>query len=115
MSDHASFLSSKSYDMLKFVAQIGLPGLGTLYFALASLWGLPKAEEVVGTIVAVDTFLGLLLGLSSKQYNNDREGPQIGFLDVEDTDDGTQMMLSFPGDPLEIVNHDKVTFKVRNK
>ena len=30
-------------------------------------------EEIVGTITAVDTFLGVLLGISSVQYNRGRE------------------------------------------
>lgn len=64
------FLSSTWYDRLKWLAQIGLPGLGTLYFTLAQVNGLPAAEQVVGSIMAVDVFLGLCLGLSSKQYNN---------------------------------------------
>lgn len=63
-------LSNKSYDMLKWVAQILLPAAGTLYFALAGIWGLPYAEQIVGTITAIDTFLGVLLGLSSNKYNN---------------------------------------------
>ena len=61
-------LSNKTYDILKWIAQILLPALGTLYFALASIWGFPYAEQIVGTITAVDTFLGVLLGLSSKNY-----------------------------------------------
>lgn len=61
-------MSNKLYDVLKWIAQILLPALGTLYFALASIWGLPYAEQVVGTITAVDAFLGVLLGISSKQY-----------------------------------------------
>ena len=61
-------MSSKVYDILKFVAQILLPALGTLYFALASIWGLPYAEQVVGTITAIDTFLGVILGISSNKY-----------------------------------------------
>ena len=64
-------MSNKTYDILKFVAQILLPALGTLYFALASIWGLPKGEEVVGTIVALDTFLGALLGISTNNYNKE--------------------------------------------
>ena len=63
------FLSNKAYDVLKWVAQIFLPAAGTLYFALAGIWGLPYGEQIVGTIVAVDTFLGVLLGISTKQYN----------------------------------------------
>lgn len=62
-------MSNKLYDILKWIAQILLPALGTLYFALASIWGFPYAEQVVGTITAVDTFLGVLLGISTKRYN----------------------------------------------
>lgn len=61
-------LSNGLYDVLKWIAQILLPALGTLYFALSSIWGLPYAEAVVGTITAVDTFLGVLLGISSSSY-----------------------------------------------
>lgn len=61
-------MSNKTYDMLKFVAQIMLPAAGTLYFSLASIWGFPYGEEIVGTITAVDTFLGVCLGLSSASY-----------------------------------------------
>lgn len=66
-------LSNKTYDVLKFIAQIVLPALGTLYFALASIWGLPYGEQIVGTIAAIDTFLGALLGLSTAQYNKMKE------------------------------------------
>lgn len=61
-------MSNKVYDILKYVAQIVLPAIGTLYFAIAQLWGLPYAEQIVGTIMAVDTFLGALLGISTAQY-----------------------------------------------
>lgn len=65
-------LSNKMYDMLKWVAQYLLPALGTLYFALAGIWGFPYGEEVVGTITAIDTFLGVLLGISTNYYNKTR-------------------------------------------
>lgn len=61
-------LPDKVYDVLKWIAQILLPAIGTLYFALATIWGLPYAEQIVGTITAVDAFLGVLLGISSVQY-----------------------------------------------
>lgn len=66
-------MSNKVYDVLKFVAQILLPAIGTLYFALAKIWGLPYAAEIVGTISAVDAFLGALLGISTMQYNKAAE------------------------------------------
>lgn len=63
-------MSDKLYDKLKWVAQILLPALGALYFALAGIWDFPYGEEIVGTITAVDAFLGVVLGISSKQYYN---------------------------------------------
>ena len=62
-------LSNEVYDILKFVAQIVLPAAGTLYFALAGIWGWPYGEQIVGTITAVDAFLGALLGISTAAYN----------------------------------------------
>lgn len=61
-------LSNKVYDVLKWIAMYLLPAAGTLYFALAGIWGLPYGEQIVGTITAVDTFLGVLLGISTAQY-----------------------------------------------
>lgn len=61
-------MSNRTYDHLKFIAQIVLPALGTLYFALAGIWGLPYGEQIVGTITAVDTFLGAVLKFSSDRY-----------------------------------------------
>lgn len=62
-------LSNKAYDILKWIATIMLPAAGTLYFALAGIWGFPYGEAIVGTITAVDTFLGVILGISTAQYN----------------------------------------------
>lgn len=62
--------SNKTYDILKWIAMYLLPALGTLYFALAGIWGFPYGEQIVGTITAVDTFLGVILGISSKNYNS---------------------------------------------
>lgn len=61
-------MSNKVYDILKWIAMYLLPALGTLYFALAGIWGLPYGEQIVGTITAVDTFLGVVLGISTAQY-----------------------------------------------
>ena len=61
-------MTDKTYDILKYVAQIILPALGTLYFALAGIWGLPYGEQIVGTLTAIDAFLGAVLKLSSDQY-----------------------------------------------
>ena len=71
-------MSNRVYDILKWVAQVFLPAAGTLYFALAATWGLPWAEQVVGTITAADTFLGVVLGISTAQYNKSQAGIPAG-------------------------------------
>lgn len=63
-------ISNKTYDVLKYIAQIGLPAIATLYFALAGIWGFPYGDEIVGTLTAVDAFLGTLLMLSTARYNS---------------------------------------------
>ena len=67
-------MNDKLYKILKYIAMIFLPALGTLYFALAAIWGFPYAEQVVGTITAIDTFLGVILGISTAQYNKKMGG-----------------------------------------
>jgi hypothetical protein len=59
------------YDILKWIALYLLPGIGTLYFALSGIWNLPYGEQVVGTITAIDTFIGLLIGISSSSYKEE--------------------------------------------
>lgn len=62
-------MNNKTYDTLKWIAQLLLPALATLYLAIAGIWGLPFGEQISGTIMALDAFLGVILGLSTKQYN----------------------------------------------
>ena len=71
-------LSNRVYDILKWIAMYLLPASGTLYFALAGIWGLPYGEQIVGTITAVDTFLGVLLGISTAQYKKAENSEEKG-------------------------------------
>lgn len=64
-------MSNKMYDILRAIAELILPALGTLYFALAGIWGLPYAEQIVGTIAAVDTFLGVIVKISKAKYDKE--------------------------------------------
>jgi hypothetical protein len=66
-------MNNKLYDILKWIAMVVLPAIGTLYFALAGIWGFPYGEEIVGTITAVDTCLGVILGISNAQYKKKAE------------------------------------------
>ena len=68
-------MTNKCYDIMKYIAQIVLPALGTLYFALAEIWQFPYGSEIVGTIMALDAFLGALLQISTDKYNNAMRPP----------------------------------------
>lgn len=113
LSASTPLLNSKFYDLLKFLAQILLPAVGTLYFALASIWGLPNAGEVVGSITAVDAFLGVLLGLSTIQYNNS-DARYDGVINVLDGgDDGSTVNIVDGGNVIPAAaDKGTVTFKV---
>lgn len=64
-------LENKTYDVLKYIALIVLPALATLYGALAQIWGLPYAEEIPLTIMAIDTFMGVVLKVSTDNYHKE--------------------------------------------
>lgn len=85
-------MNNKTYDLLKWIAQFLLPASGTLYFALASIWGLPYGEQVVGTITALTAFLGIVLGISTSQYHKqgrdgilhiDKTNPEVDKYNIE--------------------------------
>jgi hypothetical protein len=101
-------LSNKQYDQLKFVALVLLPALSTLYVTLGSLWGLPQVEKVVGTLVALDTLLGVLLKSSSSNYEGDGD---LIVATTTEGDKGLSVDLNTPPAVLETKN--QVVFNVR--
>lgn len=62
-------IKNETYDTLKYIAQILIPAIATLYFSVSQIWGLPYGEQIVGTLTAVDAFLGVCLGISSNNYH----------------------------------------------
>lgn len=64
-------LSNEAYDVLVKITKYVLPALATAYFTLSSVWGFPLAEQVVGTIAVIETFLGVVLGISTKAFNKE--------------------------------------------
>lgn len=104
--------NSRVYDVLKSIAQIWLPSAGTLYFALAQIWHLPSAEQVTGTVVAIDTFLGVVLGISSSAFNKS-DDKYDGNLEVTKTDSGGKLFsLALSSSPEDLEGKQAVTFKV---
>ena len=68
----------KVYDVLKWICMIVLPACGTFYFAVAGIWNLPYPEQIVGTIAAVTTLIGALIGISTAAYNKQKGGDGNG-------------------------------------
>ena len=101
----------KVYDILKQIAMIWLPALGVFYITIAAIWHIPKVEAVSGTILAVDTLLGGLLGISSSVYNNS-DAKYDGTLRVEPNEDGGQNIRLFNVPPYALNNKSEVRFKI---
>jgi len=107
-------LSNKTYNKLKALVQIILPAFSTLYFALAAIWSLPNAEQVVATSAAFTLFLGTVLGISTRSYKNTAH-PFDGTLDVSIGDTGIKTYsLELFTDPEQLDSKDVVRFKVKS-
>lgn len=107
-------LSNKVYDVLKFVAAVVLPALAVLYITVAPYWDLPKQEEVAGTIMAIDLFLGALLGISTSKYKSDpsRFSGKVVFQDTGQAEPDVNLVLN--ESPKNFEGKDEVVFKVIN-
>jgi imidazoleglycerol phosphate synthase glutamine amidotransferase subunit HisH len=92
-------------------AQVVLPAVGTLYFTLAGIWSLGSGEEVVGTIMAVDLFLGVLLGISQASYNKTVE--QGGDMLVHQDGTVAFQLEEAAADPKHLANKKEIRFKVK--
>lgn len=107
--------NNKLYDILKYTAQILLPAAGALYYGLAQVWGLPNADQLVGTIVVVDTFLGVVLHLSSTAYEH--SGAKYdGVMEVTNKVEGGKLFsMNLNTDPDTLHSQKEAIFKIDNQ
>lgn len=106
------FLPDNFYDLIKWCALIAFPAFGAAYFSLAGIWHLPAAEQVVGTIVVVDTLLGVLVGVSNSTYNkSDARFDGDITLSAGEQPDVTNVRASY--DAAALSNKDEVLLKVK--
>lgn len=77
------FKDNRIYDLLKWIALIALPAIATLWYTLGKIWGFPYLAEIGATIVAIDTFLGALLGISKLQYDSKQDTDVYANLESE--------------------------------
>lgn len=106
-------LSEKVYNVVKHLVQVILPACATAYFALAGIYGWDNAEQVVGTIAVITTFLGVCLGISTKAYNSSDKPFDGDVVITQPVAGGNKVFdLQLNGDPNDLVDKDRVTFKV---
>jgi imidazoleglycerol phosphate synthase glutamine amidotransferase subunit HisH len=106
-------LGDNAYNALKKSTTVILPAVGALYFALAQLWHLPKPEEVIGTVAAVNTFLGVVLHASTSSYNKS-DTKYAGVIQVEETPEKKVFSINLNGEPEDLEKRNEVTFKVNS-
>lgn len=107
-------LGSSIYNKLKFMALVLLPALSTLYFTLGNAWDFPNIEQVIGSIAAIDTFLGAIIGLSSASYRAS-DARYDGTINVVTSLEGGKLFtLELDGDPEDLENKDAILFRMRS-
>lgn len=106
-------MKNRTYDRLKWGQMVVLPAVGALYFGLGNIWGLPKVEEVVGTVNVVGVFYGTLLGIKSVAYNKKQPSTSTGSINVEDSEDVLGFNIEVDDDITELRDGQKVMFVVK--
>lgn len=103
-------LTDKIYNRLKWTVSIVLPAISSAYFTLASIWGWDNPEKVVGTIAVITTFLGVILGISTRKYNV--SGAADGEMVVTEVEDGKKFSLQLDKTPDELAERKRISFKI---
>lgn len=107
-------LNDRTYRLFKNVVMYALPGLGTLYFTLASIWGLPYGEQVIGTLAAIATFLSIIIKFSENGYNSTAyDGELIEHGDEDGVVTGYTLAIDSPVSSM--IEKDVIKFKNNTK
>lgn len=106
-------LSDNAYNVVKKSATIIFPALSALYIAIAQIWNFDHVEQVVGTLTAVNTFLGVVIQLSKKSYYAS-SAPYVGEIKVQNVGEKKVFSLVVDGDPEELETMNSANFKVSN-
>jgi hypothetical protein len=111
------FLNPRTYDFLNNMVKLGIPGVASFYFGLSQIWGLPKGEEVVGSLTLLATFIGVVLLMSKVSYKNS-DAKYDGIINVTENQYGIKqatMDLANYENPADVVNQKEVVFKVNDQ
>jgi len=103
-------IPNEIYDKLKWIVAIVLPAFIAMYSAVAGIWGFPYTEQIVGTLAAITAFLGVILGISTHNYNKTCDG----ILHVDTSDETTDNYLFEVDDLDNITDKNKITLKIED-
>lgn len=106
-----SLLTSRQYNILKWVTMIVLPAITTAYGTFSNIWGWPYGDQIVASMAAITLLLGVLIGVSTNSYNKSSSGP-AGTLVVDHTDVNSQTYLAFDQDPNTLTEGSQITLNV---
>lgn len=103
-------INNRTYDILKWLSLVFLPAVSAFYFALAQAWSFPNVEQIMGTIAAIEIFIGALIGITTPSYNKHRID---GVMNIVETDDKKTYDLSLDKAPEVLDGQSEVIFKVK--
>lgn len=101
-------LNNKVYNVLKWIALIALPALSTLVMSLGDIWAIPHKAEIALTITAVDTFLGVLLGISTASYKGE------GIIAIDPKTEEFVIVFNDEESVAKVQSEGKITLEVRS-
>lgn len=61
-------MSDKTFNFIRFLAEIGITAIGTFYKVIAEIWNLPYGEAVLATCVALSTLIGVWTEYQRQAY-----------------------------------------------
>ena len=76
-------LPDKLYDVLKWLCIIAAPAVIAFLTTIFTLYKIPGVEVVTGTIAAVATLIGALIGISSVNYSKKGKYDNATLRDME--------------------------------
>jgi Putative phage holin Dp-1 len=100
------------YNVLKRLVQVVIPAISSLYFGLGNIWGWPYIEQIVGTLAVFATTIGVMIGISSKQYNASGAGYDGNLVLNQDETGKKVFSLELNQPPVDLETKDSITFKV---
>lgn len=68
-------MSNKTYDTIKKIALLIAPAV-TFFAALVDVWGIPYGSQIVATLAALDTFVGVAVSILAATYKKQNEGSE---------------------------------------